>query len=152
MRANGKIAEKQLKLEFGRASRFGFTGCGLCTPFCSIKWVAATKWVCTLELLVCAKWLHTPRVVLMLHTIGTDLQSILWKRHLYHQNDWKKLQPVKRLAEPTSHFADLYKIKLIFKRRDDLQNGVYKTGWLNPIYPESEVEDHFVLRMTPHIL
>ena len=31
MRAKGKIAEKQLKLEFGKASRFGFTGWG-CTP------------------------------------------------------------------------------------------------------------------------
>ena len=27
---------------------------------------------------------------------------------------------------------ELYKMKLSFKRRDDLQNGVYKTGWLNP--------------------
>ena len=62
---------------------------GLCNPFCIIKWVAATKWVCTLPLWVSTKWLHAPRAVLMLHAIGTDLQPIVWKRHLYHQNLWK---------------------------------------------------------------
>ena len=31
---------------------------------------------------------------------------------------------------------ELYKMKLSFKRRDDLQNGVYKTGWLNPTHPD----------------
>jgi len=42
---------------------------GLCTPFCSIKWVPTTKWVCTPQLLVSTKWLHTPSDVLMLNVL-----------------------------------------------------------------------------------
>ena len=42
---------------------------GLCTPFCSIKWVPTTKWVCTPQLLVSTKWLHTPPDVLMLNVL-----------------------------------------------------------------------------------
>ena len=42
---------------------------GLCTPFCSIKWVSTTKWVCTPQLLVSTKWLHTPSDVLMLNLL-----------------------------------------------------------------------------------
>ena len=67
---------------------------------------------CALHLLDSTKWLHTPRVVLMLHVL---LESTC--------NSFCK----KRLVEPTSHLVDLYKIKRIFKRR-----GNYKMGWLNP--------------------
>ena len=42
---------------------------GLCTPFCSIKWVPTTKWVCAPHLLVSTKWLHTPSDVLMLNVL-----------------------------------------------------------------------------------
>ena len=42
---------------------------GLCTPFCSIKWVPTTKWVRTPQLLVSTKWVHTPSGVLMLNVL-----------------------------------------------------------------------------------
>ena len=51
---------------------------GLCTPFCSIKWVPTvptTKWACTPQLLVSTKWLHTPSDVLMLN----ECSMCYWK-------------------------------------------------------------------------
>ena len=59
---------------------------------------AATKWVCTPQLLVSTKWLHTPRVVLM------------WNMCYWNG-------PAN--PGPTFRFVDLYKMKLIFKKGDD---------------------------------
>ena len=42
---------------------------GLGTPFSNIKWVPATKWVCTPQLLVSTKRLHAPSNALMLNVL-----------------------------------------------------------------------------------
>ena len=75
----------------------------------------------------------TPRVVLMLHALlECACDPFCRKGILTFKMIGKNSNPFcgKGLVEPTFHFLDLYKMKLILKRRDDLQNGVSRMGWL----------------------
>ena len=127
------IVFQNVALGIACRSPFEFTVCDTREfNFCSMKWVATTG---------CAHpncwFLHTPKScvnvllewacnpfcrkgIFIIKKIGKKLQTILYKR----------------LVEPTSHFVDLYQMKLVFKTRDDLQNEVRKMGWLNPTYPD----------------
>ena len=59
----------QITVDSFQHSRDSLTG-GVVHPILySIKWVPSTKWVCTPQLLVSTKWLHTPSDVLMLNLL-----------------------------------------------------------------------------------
>ena len=57
---------------------------GLCTPFYSIKWAPTTNWVCTPQLLVSTKSLHTPSDVLMLNVLLEWVCNPFCRKWVYH--------------------------------------------------------------------
>ena len=111
---------------------------GLCTPFCSIKWVPTTKWVCTPQLLVSTKWLHTPSDVLMFNVLLEWVCNPFCRKWVYRhvcsprwflQNRWWKLS--RSTNSLSTSKEELYKIwhwvlrgGSIYKMGSTLQNGV----------------------------
>ena len=111
---------------------------GLCTPFCSIKWVPTTKWVRTPQLLVSTKWLHTPSDVLMFNVLLEWVCNPFCRKWVYRhvcsprwflQNRWWKLS--RSTNSLSTSKEELYKIwhwvlrgGSIYKMGSTLQNGV----------------------------
>ena len=134
----------QITVDSFQHSRDSLTG-GVVHPILySIKWVPSTKWVCTPQLLVSTKWLHTPSDVLMLNVLLEWVCNPFCRKWVYRhvcsprwslQNGcWKLWRSTN--SQSTSK-EELYKMTLSFKGRVDLQNGVYKLGWPNPTYPQN---------------
>ena len=130
---------------------------GLCTRFCSIKWVPATEWVCTPQLLVSTKWLHAPSDVLMLNVLSEWAWNPfcgLWNQHpngVYSKSTkWgfscgfvqsdpenqHKYSSTKRVYSHTS------------SPRWSLQNGSWEISSTIPIWPQkkSSIKWNWVLR------
>ena len=137
------------------ASTFQLTRWGCAPHFV----VPITKWVCTPQLLVSTKWLHTPSDVLMLNVLLEWVCNPFCRKWVYRHvcsPRWFLQNGCWKLSRPTNSYStsteELYKMTLSFERRVDLQNGVYKMGWPNPTYPQNQADIHSILRTDPPIL